>query len=116
MRTLSKKSNPSHDPDTGEGGALESIPPWAVLWGAAIAIGWLATLGIALAGIESRQLDGWMVATSGVLAISSAPFLLHIIITTSRQQAERYRGISSPWRATMPNTAATKNTQTVRAD
>ena len=95
---LSKQSNPDHGLDSTEGPMLASIRPWWLLWAPAVALNVMISPSLWLMGMDSPKLDAWLTAVSGLLQVAAAPFLVHVIAATSRQQDERHRGLSNPWR------------------
>ena len=98
MAKVSRSSNPVYDPGTGRGRRLGSLLPWWLLWASAQFVGWTVPLLLVFFPGGPEAVDPWLAGVGGILALLAAPFLAHLIVATSRQQAERHRLVADPWR------------------
>ena len=98
MAEVSRASNPVFDPGTGRGERLASLLPWWLFWALAQFVGWIVPMMLWFFPFGSDVLDYWLSAVGGVLALLAAPFLGHFIVATTRQQSERHRLVTDPWR------------------
>ena len=102
MAALSRRSNTERDPATGEGQALASILPWAILWPLAIATGLYAPLALHFVGAGSPHAEAWLALAACLLELAALPFLLHIITDISTRQLRRHREVNDPFRPVQP--------------
>ena len=101
IAALSRHSNPEHDPATGEGPALATVLPWAIL---ARSHSHRPVRAAGLVLIRRGKPPRRDLADPGgsLLELAALPFLLHIIAETSAQQLRRHRDVNKPYRPIQP--------------